>query len=426
MDECDAFSSEQDRPPLQLKSTAPTFTTSTNDDNQYSIRKNMLEPTVSSPIHEPADSSTSVLQATSPRKFMGAVATAPRPLDASPSSPTTLHQTGSQQEDEIFIDEFGFELTDPEQVQQEKRYIRNIDGQKVARHEVKWSKMVESWNQSLAENFDKMKSRARKGLPSRMRGSLWQLLSGAREQMESAENRTVYQALLNKPLKDEEVKGLIERDLNRTFPTHSLFHDADGVGQQKLKNVLHCYCLIDPEVSYVQGMGFIVGTLLTQMEEEEAFWCFHALMHSETYRCRELFRSGFPMLMMFFYQLKRLIQTLIPKLWAHLDECNVDLSFFASQWFLTLFVYHFPFRTVVRVWDIFFTEGWKIVFRVAIALLKWNEKELLTLAFEELMQRMKTLHEGKGDDEIVARALKIKFKTETLLLYRREFEAGKR
>ena len=36
----------------------------------------------------------------------------------------------------------------------------------------------------------------------------------------------------------------------------------------------------------------------------------------------------------------------------------------------------FPYDIVVRVWDIFLAEGWRIVYQVALALMKLNESRL--------------------------------------------------
>jgi hypothetical protein len=43
-------------------------------------------------------------------------------------------------------------------------------------------------------------------------------------------------------------------------------------GQAALRRVLRAYSYYDPEVGYCQGMNFIAGMFLTQMNEEEAFW----------------------------------------------------------------------------------------------------------------------------------------------------------
>jgi hypothetical protein len=49
-------------------------------------------------------------------------------------------------------------------------------------------------------------------------------------------------------------------------------------------------------------------------------------------------------------------------------------SYLASlQWFMTVYSNSFPFDLVTRVWDIFWYEGWKIMYRVALALLKAHE-----------------------------------------------------
>eukprot|EP00567_Pseudictyota_dubia_P009097 CAMPEP_0197462010 /NCGR_PEP_ID=MMETSP1175-20131217/57988_1 /TAXON_ID=1003142 /ORGANISM="Triceratium dubium, Strain CCMP147" /LENGTH=46 /DNA_ID= /DNA_START= /DNA_END= /DNA_ORIENTATION= len=42
---------------------------------------------------------------------------------------------------------------------------------------------------------------------------------------------------------------------------------------------------------------------------------------------------------------------------------------YATQWLLTLYASSFPFDLVTRVWDCFLAEGWKIVFRVMLAIL---------------------------------------------------------
>ncbi len=43
-------------------------------------------------------------------------------------------------------------------------------------------------------------------------------------------------------------------------------------GQASLRRVLRAYSLYDIDVGYCQGMNFIAATLITFMEEEEAFW----------------------------------------------------------------------------------------------------------------------------------------------------------
>ena len=76
----------------------------------------------------------------------------------------------------------------------------------------------------------------------------------------------VYEALLLLPSSAYDPE--ICRDLARTFPDHAFFNDSDGEGQRALFNVLHAYAVFDPSVGYCQGMGFVVGLMLTYMSEE--------------------------------------------------------------------------------------------------------------------------------------------------------------
>lgn len=329
--------------------------------------------------------------------------------------------TKEEEEDERrFVDEFGF-VIDEEAKEQDERYIRSIDGKQVVRREIKWANMAADWDHTNVKMHAKLKERCRKGIPARFRGVAWQLLIGSRKQMDSPENAGVYVALREKRLADKDVDNIISRDLARTFPHHVLFQEQGGVGQTFLRNVLHAYAGTDPEVGYVQGMAFIVGTLSTQMGEEETFWALHEMMYSPRYKMRELFRPGFPLLQQFFYQFKKLLARLLPKLSKRFDELSVDPSFYASQWFLTLFVYHFSFRALLRIWDVFFCEGWKIIFRTGLALMKWEEKRLLALPFEEVLPALKTLQDGKDPKELLRRAHRIKFKTVELNAYGDEY-----
>ncbi|ESL05886.1 rab-like GTPase activating protein [Trypanosoma rangeli SC58] len=323
---------------------------------------------------------------------------------------------GEDDDEREFIDEFGF-IIDREQKDRELLYVKNINGKKVVRREVKWANMASDWDKVNSSRHALLKERCRKGIPARFRGVAWQLLLGSHKHLLDPAIQGTYASLCNKELADEELTQVIGRDLARTFPTHILFREEGGVGQTFLRNVLHAYACIDPEVGYVQGMGFVVGALSTQMEEEETFWALHTLMYDSRYKLREMYRHGFPMLQQFFYQLKQLMARLLPKLYSHFESLGMDPSFYASQWFMTLFVYHFPFRALLRIWDIFMSEGWKIIFRVAIALMKWEEKRLVKMPFDEAIPALKKMHEGKDPDEILRRAHAVKFKTSELQAY---------
>jgi len=93
------------------------------------------------------------------------------------------------------------------------------------------------------------------GIPAKLRGMMWQLLSSSKDEDLEAQ----YARYLSHPCTHERA---IRRDLSRTFPEQDYFRDASGRGQENLYNVVKAYSLYDPECGYCQGMQFIVGPLL--------------------------------------------------------------------------------------------------------------------------------------------------------------------
>jgi len=77
---------------------------------------------------------------------------------------------------------------------------------------------------------------------------------------------------------------------------------------------------------------------------------------------------------------------------------------YATQWLLTIFAYSFPFPAVARIWDAFLFEGWKVVFRVALAALAGAEGKLMgALSFEGVMMAFKRLPGEIDPEELMER-----------------------
>lgn len=70
---------------------------------------------------------------------------------------------------------------------------------------------------------------------------------------------------------------------------------------------------------------------------------------------------------------------------------HLEFKRFATEWIMTLFCRGFSFDLVTRVLDIFCLVGYKIVYRVALALLKTIEEKLMKASFEECMKLIRSL-----------------------------------
>ena len=83
---------------------------------------------------------------------------------------------------------------------------------------------------------------------------------------------------------------------------------------------------------------------------------------------------------------------------------------YASRWFMTLYSDFFPIDIVVRIFDCYLMEGRKVIFRIALAFLKLQEKELLSAQDLELpLTRMKLFPGQVKGESLLATAHKYSF-----------------
>lgn len=288
-----------------------------------------------------------------------------------------------------------------------------------------WGGLIKNFSTVLATSPIELSKAIYAGVPHSLRGMLWQLLSSSKDE----ELETQYKRYLNQPCSYD---SAIRRDLNRTFPTQEFFRDAKGMGQGSLYHVVKAYALYDPECGYCQGMQFIVGPLLLNMPEEEAFCVLVHLM--ENYDLRGHFIPNMPSLQLRLFQFDRLVEDMLPMLHAHFLRCGIKSTMYASQWFMTLFSYRFPMEIVYRILDAVFSEGIDAVFRFAIALLRKNEDKLLTLDFENCLDFVKLnltrvyfdisddgKHKHSQISELVRDAFQVRITQFTLDTYANEF-----
>ncbi|KPA81760.1 putative rab-like GTPase activating protein [Leptomonas pyrrhocoris] len=276
-----------------------------------------------------------------------------------------------------------------------------------------WEYIVTHWKSAKVAELKRL---CRRGIPQPRRLVVWQRL--LRSWGWKQRYLGLYARLRSQEMASKELAGVIERDLDRTFPTHRLFADGvNGRGQQMLRNILRAYANHNPKVGYCQGMGFLAATLILQIEEEEdAFWAFVGLMEGKKYRMAAVFSPGFPELQSAFAVFEGLMKRKMPSLYKHLhDKYQIHPSFYSTHWFMTVFTYYFNFGLISRIWDMFLCEGWKPVYRIALALVHIEERNLLRLRTEtELLLALKVIQEAKRPEQLLKVALGIKFKTSVM------------
>ncbi|XP_021381887.2 ecotropic viral integration site 5 protein homolog isoform X3 [Lonchura striata] len=278
-----------------------------------------------------------------------------------------------------------------------------------------WGRIVNEWEDVRKKKEKQVKELVRKGIPHHFRAIVWQLLCSA----QSMPIKDQYSELLKMTSPCEK---LIRRDIARTYPEHDFFKEKDSLGQEVLFNVMKAYSLVDREVGYCQGSAFIVGLLLMQMPEEEAFCVFVKLM--QDYRLRELFKPSMAELGLCMYQFECMIQEHLPELYVHFQSQSFHTSMYASSWFLTIFLTTFPLPIATRIFDIFMSEGLEIVFRVGLALLQMNQGELLQLDMEGMLQHFQKVipHQfDSGPDKLIQASYQVKYNAKKMKKLEKEY-----
>ncbi|THH10567.1 hypothetical protein EW146_g8334 [Bondarzewia mesenterica] len=211
------------------------------------------------------------------------------------------------------------------------------------------------------------------GLPNRLRGEMWETLSGSIFLRFS--NPGVYERIL------EENKGRvntsteeIEKDLHRSLPEYLAYQSEEGIGA--LRRVLQAYSFKNPETGYCQAMNILAAAILIYMSEEQAFWLLEVI-------CDRLLPGYYSMSMHGTLLDQRVFESLVarclPILHDHFTEVDVQLSVASLPWFLSLFINSMPMVFAFRIVDCFFCMGPKVLFQVGLAILKINGEKLLQI-----------------------------------------------
>jgi hypothetical protein len=265
----------------------------------------------------------------------------------------------------------------------------------------------------------KVKRHIRKGIPPEYRGPAWFWYAGG--YVHFHRNPGLYRRLVKhafqEPTNDD--KEHIERDLHRTFPDNVHFkpdlaanietrlrpstgssnpkcHSEVPETQiiQSLRRVLYAFSVHNSKIGYTQSLNFIAGLLLLFLPEEKAFWMLHIVTSVYLPGTHEISLEGANIdLWILMVLLKESIPAVYTKVISTTQTTSrskpplittktqlPDITLGLTSWLMSIFIGSLPVETTLRVWDIFFYEGSRTFFRVALALFRFSEKEIVGLS----------------------------------------------
>lgn len=145
-------------------------------------------------------------------------------------------------------------------------------------------------------------------------------------------------------------------------------------------------------------------------------------MQDSPCRMRGMFGEGMRETHQSLYVAEKLIQQFLPKLFKHFEKETIHVTMFATQWVLTQYTSSFRFDLVTRLWDCFLFEGWKVTYRVMLALLQHSQTRLQSMGFEEILAFFRELPDRPEiDGSIVDLAMKIPLRISHIRKYEKEW-----
>lgn len=211
------------------------------------------------------------------------------------------------------------------------------------------------------------------GLPSALRGEIWEMTSG------SIYNRFEHQGEYDRMLSENKDKKTtateeIEKDLHRSLPEYAGFQTPEGI--DSLRRVLYAFSFKNPELGYTQGLNILAAAFLIYCSEEQTYFLLDTLCerllpgyYTQSMAGTILDRKVF----------EHLVQRSLPMIHDHLVKTDIQLSVASLPWFLSLYINSMPMVFAFRIIDCFMAMGPKVLFHIALAILKINGEELLSV-----------------------------------------------
>ena len=327
----------------------------------------------------------------------------------------------------------------------EKMNLLNLE-QKHKQEKIK----AEFWTNKIIPNWSKMKNNKNikkyffEGIPNMIRGKIWSLCIGnkfsitkeyydieAKKSIQllmkleknshkknqndesdlsssmSLTTKKIYSKYIKQTLDKEKSINLIDLDIERTFPYMGVFKENSQLGEN-LREILRIFVVARPDIGYVQGLSYIAGTLLLQMDKFQAFVCFMNIILSP---------NILPFYLLDEQNIKKRLDLFndifkinLPELFEHFKENEVMPEHYLLEWLMTLYTRNVYIDLAFRIWDIYMIEGIISLYKTAVVIFSIHQKDYLQMEFSDILNHLKNLETNKyNEDKFIEAMNKVKF-----------------
>lgn len=312
--------------------------------------------------------------------------------------------------------------------QMEKEHLKEIELKQENEE-----KRANYWLKEIIPNWTIMKSNKNfehyfyEGIPSSIRGQIWLLSVGNKFSItrdyynievkksiqllmkenanneESNENfnqissnEDFYGQFIHKTTSKEKSIHLIELDIERTFSYLGVFKKNSPLSED-LREILRAFVVSRPDIGYVQGLSYVAGSLLLQMDKFQSFVCLMNITLNPNilpfYRLEE---KGIRQRIEIFNDI---FMCNLPALFERFSSLEILSEHFLLDWLMTLYTRNLHLDLAVRIWDVYMIEGIKSLYKAGIVILTHYEKKFMKMDFEDILSQFKNLQDIKIDQD---------------------------
>ena len=196
---------------------------------------------------------------------------------------------------------------------------------------------------------------------------------------------------------------VIELDIERTFPYLGLFKGNSPMAED-LREILRVFVISRPDIGYIQGLSFIAGILLLNMDKFKAFIALMNLILNPI--MLPFYKMNNELIQQRLKLFKQVFYFNLPELCEHFDELGMLPENYFLVWNMTLFTHDVNLELANRIWDVFMIEGVKAIYSAAIVFLSHFETKLMNMDFVEIMSCIGSINTINFDDDMFIEAMK--------------------
>ncbi len=196
---------------------------------------------------------------------------------------------------------------------------------------------------------------------------------------------------------------VIELDIERTFPYLGLFKGNSPMAED-LREILRVFVISRPDIGYIQGLSFIAGILLLNMDKFKAFIALMNLILNPI--MLPFYKMNNELIQQRLKLFKQVFYFNLPELCEHFDELGMLPENYFLVWNMTLFTHDVNLELANRIWDVFMIEGVKAIYSAAIVFLSHFETKLMNMDFVEIMSCIGSINTINFDDDMFIDAMK--------------------